>query len=285
MGYKFTNKEEFKQEFKTRIVARYGRSIESAHITEKYMVLGEMIRDFASINWKASKEEIAKKQEKQMYYFSMEFLIGRLLTSNLMNLGIYDIVKEGLNDLGIDINELEDMESDAGLGNGGLGRLAACFLDSLASTGYAGHGNCIRYEYGLFKQKIVDGKQVEVPDQWLKLGNVWEVRKPKHAVNVKFYGNVQMEMDAFGKMKANHVGAQVIRAVPYDVEVIGHGTNLTNTLRLWSAEPAEDATTSHDFGQYIKDVISINQNVYPDDSTEEGKYLRLKQQYFFVSAG
>ena len=285
MGYKFTNKEEFKQEFQTRIISKYGRSYETAHITEKYMVLGTMIRDYAANNWKESKEVIAKNQEKQMYYFSMEFLIGRLMTSNLMNLGIYDIVKEGLNDLGIDINELEDMESDAGLGNGGLGRLAACFLDSLASNGYAGHGNCIRYEYGLFKQKIVDGQQVEVPDQWLKLGNVWEVRKPKHAVDVKFYGNVQMEVDAFGKMKANHVGAQVIRAVPYDVEVIGHGTKLTNTLRLWSAEPAENATTSHNFGQYIKDVISINQNVYPDDSTEEGKYLRLKQQYFFVSAG
>lgn len=285
MGYKFTNKEEFKEEFKTRIEARYGRSYEQSHITEKYTILGNMIRDYVAFNWKASKEKIAKQQEKQMYYFSMEFLMGRLMTNNLMNLGIYDIVKEGLNDLGIDINELEEMESDAGLGNGGLGRLAACFLDSLASTGYAGHGNCIRYEYGLFKQKIVDGKQVEVPDQWLNLGNVWEVRKPKHAVNVKFYGNVQMELDSFGKMKANHVDAQVIRAVPYDVEIIGHGTKLTNTLRLWSAEPAQDATDSHDFGKYIRDVAAINQNVYPDDSTEEGKYLRLKQQYFFVSAG
>lgn len=283
--YKFRNSEEFKEEFKTRIIAKYGRSIEQAHITEKYMVLGTMIRDYAAMNWKASKEEIANKQEKQMFYFSMEFLIGRLLTSNLMNLGIYDIVKDGLKDLGIDINELEELESDAGLGNGGLGRLAACFLDSLASLGYAGHGNCIRYEYGLFKQKIVNGKQVEVPDQWLKLGNVWEVRKPKHAVNVKFYGSIEMEMDTYGKAKINHVGAQTIRAVPYDVEVVGHGTNVTNTLRLWSAEPAEDAANTQEFGKYIKDVISINQNVYPDDSTEEGRYLRLKQQYFFVSAG
>lgn len=285
MGYKFTNSEEFKEEFKARIVAKYGRSIEQSHITEKYMVLGTMIRDYAAVNWKASKEEIAKNQEKQMYYFSMEFLIGRLLTNNLMNLGIYEIVRDGLKDLGIDINELEELESDAGLGNGGLGRLAACFLDSLASLGYAGHGNCIRYEYGLFKQKIVDGKQVEVPDQWLKLGNVWEVRKPKHAVNVKFYGSIQMEMDNYGKAKINHVGAQVIRAVPYDMEVVGHGTNLTNTLRLWSAEPAEDASNSQEFAKYIKDVTAINQNVYPDDSTEEGRYLRLKQQYFFVSAG
>ena len=285
MGYKFKDKEEFKEEFKTRIIAKYGRSIEQSHITEKYMVLGTMIRDYAAMNWKASKEEIAKKNEKQMYYFSMEFLVGRLLTNNLMNLGIYDIVKDGLYDLGIDINELEEMESDAGLGNGGLGRLAACFLDSLASLGYAGHGNCIRYEYGLFKQKIVDGKQIEVPDQWLKLGNVWEVRKPKHAVNVKFYGSVEMEMDIYGKAKINHVGAQIIRAVPYDMEVVGHNTNLTNTLRLWSAEPAEDASNSQEFSEYIRDVIAINQNVYPDDSTEAGRYLRLKQQYFFVSAG
>ena len=285
MGYKFKDKEEFKEEFKTRIIAKYGRSIEQSHITEKYMVLGTMIRDYAAMNWKASKEEIAKKNEKQMYYFSMEFLVGRLLTNNLMNLGIYDIVKDGLYDLGIDINELEEMESDAGLGNGGLGRLAACFLDSLASLGYAGHGNCIRYEYGLFKQKIVDGKQVEVPDQWLKLGNVWEVRKPKHAVNVKFYGSVEMEMDIYGKAKISHVGAQIIRAVPYDMEVVGHNTNLTNTLRLWSAEPAEDASNSQEFSEYIRDVIAINQNVYPDDSTEAARYLRLKQQYFFVSAG
>ena len=285
MGYKFTNKEEFKEEFKTRIEARYGRSLEQSHVTEQYMILGNMIRDYVAFNWKASKQEIAKKQEKQMFYFSMEFLMGRLLTNNLMNLGIYGMVKDGLADLGIDINELENQESDAGLGNGGLGRLAACFLDSLASTGYAGHGNCIRFEYGLFKQKIVDGKQVEVPDQWLNLGNVWEVRKPKHAVNVKFYGNVQMEADGFGKMKAVHVGAQVIRAVPYDVEIIGHDTKLTNTLRLWSAEPAGDAIDSHDFSKYIRDVAAINQTLYPDDSTEEGKYLRLKQSYFFVSAG
>ena len=285
MGYKFTNKEEFKEEFRTRIEARYGRSLEQSHVTEQYMILGNMIRDYVAFNWKASKQEIAKRQEKQMYYFSMEFLMGRLLTNNLMNLGIYGMVKDGLADLGIDINELENQESDAGLGNGGLGRLAACFLDSLASTGYAGHGNCIRFEYGLFKQKIVDGKQVEVPDQWLNLGNVWEVRKPKHAVNVKFYGNVQMEADGFGKMKAVHVGAQVIRAVPYDVEIIGHDTKLTNTLRLWSAEPAGDAVDSHDFSKYIRDVAAINQTLYPDDSTEEGKYLRLKQSYFFVSAG
>lgn len=282
---KFKTKEDFKVEFQRRIIEKYGRSIDEAHKTEKYMVLGTMVRDYASVNWKASKEEIAKKEMKQMYYFSMEFLIGRLLTSNLMNLGIYDIVKEGLSDLGLDINEIEEMESDAGLGNGGLGRLAACFLDSLASLNYAGHGNCIRYEYGLFKQKIVNGEQVEVPDQWLRFGNVWEVRKPKHSVNVKFWGRIEMQMDEYGKARVHHVDAHVIRAVPYDMEVIGHSTVLTNTLRLWSAEPAEDASNSQGFSEYIREVNEINQNVYPDDSTEAGRYLRLKQQYFFVSAG
>ncbi|MEG1732192.1 MAG: glycogen/starch/alpha-glucan phosphorylase, partial [Longicatena sp.] len=165
MANEFKNKNEFKEEFKRKTIERYGCSIEQAHITEKYMILGEMVRDHASVNWNKSRDLVITKQEKQMYYFSMEFLMGRMLTNNLMNLGIYDIVKEGLNDLGIDINELEDLESDAGLGNGGLGRLAACFLDSLASMYLAGHGNCIRYEYGLFKQKIVNNEQVEVPDR------------------------------------------------------------------------------------------------------------------------
>lgn len=281
----FSTAEEFKEEFKRRIIEKYGRSIEQAHKTEKYMVLGELVRDFASINWKSSKEEIANKEQKQMYYFSMEFLMGRLLTNNLMNLGIYDIVKEGLADLDIDINELEDLESDAGLGNGGLGRLAACFLDSLASLNLAGHGNCIRYEYGLFKQKIVNNEQVELPDNWMKLGNVWEVRKPKHAVDIKFGGHVDMWMNEDGKAIVNHVPDQVVKAVPYDVPIVGYDTKLTNTLRLWSAEVADSYVNSKDLSDYMHDVKEICMNVYPDDSTEHGKLLRLKQQYFFVSAG
>lgn len=281
----FSTTEEFKDEYKRRIIEKYGRSIEQAHKTEKYMVLGEIIRDYASVNWKSSKEEIANKEQKQMYYFSMEFLMGRLLTNNLMNLGIYDIVKEGLADLDIDINELEDLESDAGLGNGGLGRLAACFLDSLASLNLAGHGNCIRYQYGLFKQEVVNNEQVELPDNWMKLGNVWEVRKPKHAVDIKFGGHVDMWMGEDGKTIVNHVPEMVVRAVPYDVPVVGYDTKLTNTLRLWSAEVADEAVNSKDLANYLHEVEEINMNVYPDDSTEHGKLLRLKQQYFFVSAG
>ena len=202
-----------------------------------------------------------------------------------MNLGIYEIAKEGLAELGQDINELEDLESDAGLGNGGLGRLAACFLDSLASLNLAGHGNCIRYEYGLFKQKIVNNEQVEVPDQWLSLGNVWEVRKPKHAVNVNFGGHVDMWIGEDGKAIVNHVPSLIVRAVPYDMPIVGQNTNLTNTLRLWSAEVADDACDASSLNEYVNEVREICRNVYPDDSTEHGKILRLKQQYFFVAAG
>lgn len=175
----FTNKEEFKKEFESRIVETFGRSIDEAHITEKFMVLEQIVRDQASINWAKTKEEVQQNEQKQMTYFSMEFLTGRLLVNNLMNLGLYEMVKEGLSELGINIHELEELESDPGLGNGGLGRLAACFMDSLASLSLPGHGNTLRYQYGLFKQKIVDGYQVEVPDQWMALGNMWEVRKPK----------------------------------------------------------------------------------------------------------
>lgn len=281
----FQNKFQFKRDFTQRVVETYGRSVEQSHRTERYMVLGGMVRDYASIHWKESKEIAATLGAKQMVYFSMEFLIGRLLTSNLMNLGIYDVVKDGLSDLGIDINEIENMESDAGLGNGGLGRLAACFLDSLASLSLPGHGNCLRYEYGLFRQKIQNGYQIEVPDQWLRLGNVWEVRKPKHAMEVKFWGRVEMRKDEVGKVRFEHVDAEHILAVPYDMPVVGKSTDMTNTLRLWSAEASDILPANKDFRQYITELREICQNVYPDDSTEHGRFLRLKQQYFFVSAG
>lgn len=280
----FTNKEEFKEVYVRHMAENYGRSLEQSHITEKYMVLGEMVREYASIHWKGTKEKVAKQELRQVHYFSMEFLMGRLLTNNLMNLGIYDIVKEGLSDLGIDINELEDLESDAGLGNGGLGRLAACFMDSLASLGYAGNGNSIRYQYGFFKQKIENGYQVEVPDQWLKLGNAWEVKKPKHAVDVAFWGRVEMQKDANGKIKVKHVDCEKVRAVPYDMPIVGYNKEVTNTLRLWSAEPSE-TLPNKEFRQYLSEVNEICMNLYPNDTTEAGKYLRLKQQYFFVAAG
>lgn len=278
-------KKEFVEKFKRHAVENYGRDISDIHITEKYMLLGEMVREYAGYRWKSSKEKLADTGEKQMYYFSMEFLMGRLLTNNLMNLGIYDVVKEGMEELGMDINQIEELESDAGLGNGGLGRLAACFLDSLASTNYAGHGNCIRYEYGFFKQLIQNNEQQEVPDLWLKLGNIWEVRKPKGTVQVHFGGYVNQYMNENGKIKVELVDSQIINAVPYDMPIVGYDTKLTNTLRLWSAEPAEESMHGGDYTKYIQDVRNICNSLYPDDSTEEGKLLRVKQQYFFVCAG
>lgn len=277
-------KKEFIEKFKRHAIENYGRDVSDIHITEKYMLLGEIIRDYAGYGWKSSKETIADTGDKQMYYFSMEFLMGRLLTNNLMNLGIYDAIKEGMDELGMDINLIEELESDAGLGNGGLGRLAACFLDSLASTNYAGHGNCIRYEYGFFKQLIENNEQQEVPDLWLRLGNIWEVRKPKGTVQVHFGGYVNQYMNENGKIKVEIVDSEIINAVPYDMPIVGYDTKLTNTLRLWKAEPAEESMHG-DYTKYIQDVRNICNSLYPDDSTEEGKLLRVKQQYFFVCAG
>ena len=281
----FTNKEIFKKEFERRIIEKYGRGVHDSHITEKYDVLGTMVRDYASINWKKTKDAIKNDNQKQVIYFSLEFLIGRLLVNNMQNLGIYEVAKEGLKDLDINIHELEEKESDAGLGNGGLGRLAACFMDSSASLGLPVHGNSIRYEYGFFKQKIENGFQLEVPDQWLTLGNVWEIRKPKHAVEVKFYGHVET-YNVGNRTMFRIANAECVRAVPYDVPVVGHANDITNTLRLWSSEPSsENLPKNKDFATYLNGVKQLCHGLYPDDSTEQGKILRLKQQYFFVSAG
>ena len=278
----FKTKEEFKYEFSKRIIETYGRTVEESHITEKFLVLELMVRDYASVNWATSKALIRNNNQKQMHYFSMEFLMGRLLVNNMMNLGIYDIAKEGLAEFGINIHDLEELESDAGLGNGGLGRLAACFMDSLASLAYPGHGHTIRYEFGLFKQKIENGYQLELPDQWMQTGFNWEVRKPKHRVPVKFFGKIVYN-DATGKYE--HIDTEEVYAVPYDVPIIGNDTTTTNTLRLWSSEASENIPANQDFRHYIQNVRDICQMLYPDDSTTEGKVLRLKQQYFFVAAG
>ncbi len=282
----FRNKNEFKKEFARRIVESYGTAPELSHPTEQYLVLGEIVRDYANVNWKDTKVAERRSQAKQVYYFSMEFLLGRMMTSNIQNLGIYDIVVEGLSELGLDYSKIAALEADPGLGNGGLGRLAACFMDSSASLNYPVNGNCIRYRAGLFRQIInKHGEQVEVPDMWLRLGNPWEVRKPKYSVDVKLYGQLEVSYDEKGDMHFKHVHATHILAVPYDMAMIGAGTKMANTLRLWSAEPADVAPRGVDYRKYLSDVDDICLNVYPDDSTEEGKYLRLKQQYFFVCAG
>ena len=281
----FENKEAYKKEFQIRLVEKYGRDIKGCDITECYDILGSMVRDAATINAKECKDEVIESGNKQLIYFSMEFLIGRLLSNNMINLGIYNVVKEGLADLGLDLEKLEDQEADAGLGNGGLGRLAACFMDSIASLGLAGHGNCIRYDYGFFRQKIKNGHQEELPDQWLVNGNVWEIRKPKHAVTVNFYGNAETYYEN-GEYKRRTVNALKVLAIPCDVSIIGYDNKVTNTLRLWTAEPAdEDIPQGESFTEYLNFVRNITHGLYPDDTTENGKLLRLRQQYFLVSAG
>ena len=282
----FKNKNDFKTTFARRLEEKYGRTVEDSHISERYDILGEMVRDYAGYEWRNCRQDILKTNRKQLIYFSMEFLMGRLLTSNMQNLGIFQIAKDGLAELGIDIGELEDMEADAGLGNGGLGRLAACFLDSIASLGYPGHGNTIRYEYGFFRQKFSHGQQVELPDQWLSNGFVFEVRKPKHAVEVKFYGNAETYLKPNGEYGLRTVNATCVRAVPYDVSVPGYRNGVANSLRLWSAEPSEQNLPSdQSFEQYLQTLKELCHGLYPDDSTEHGRMLRLRQQYFLVSAG
>ena len=281
----FDNKQQFKEEYARRLQERYGVTIETSHISERYTVLGEMVRDYANVDWGRTHDKTIKKQ-KTLVYFSMEFLIGRLLVNNLQNMGIYDVVKEGLADYGINIHELEEQESDAGLGNGGLGRLAACFLDSIASLGYVGHGNCIRYGYGFFRQKIVRGKQVELPDQWLTNGNAWEVRRAKYAVEVKLYGTPETYLKPDGTYGIRTANTLNVRAVPYDVPVVGYRNHVTNTLRLWNAEPTNDPLPKGvTFKEYCNGLEELCHGLYPDDSTEEGRILRLRQQYFLVSAG
>ena len=282
----FKSKAEFKKEFAQRLVSSYGCEVSQTNVTEKYMTLGKMVRDYANVNWKDTKTATARQNAKQVYYFSMEFLLGRMLTNNLQNLGIYDMVVEGLADLGVDYEEIARVEADPGLGNGGLGRLAACFMDSAASLNYPVNGNCIRYRAGLFRQIInSEGEQVEMPDMWLRVGNPFEIRKIKHTVEVNFFGDIEVSYDAKGDMHFQHVNATKVLAVPYDMAMIGANTKMVNTLRLWSAEAADTAPRGMDYRKYLSEVDDICLNVYPDDSTEAGKYLRLKQQYFFVCAG
>ena len=281
----FENKKSFKEEYARRLLETYGVTVENSHITERYAILGEMVRDYANVDWGRTHDKTIKKQ-RTLIYFSMEFLIGRLLVNNLQNMGIYEIVKDGLADYGINIHELEEQESDAGLGNGGLGRLAACFLDSIASLGYVGHGNCIRYGYGFFRQRIIKGKQVELPDQWLTNGNAWEIRKPKYAVEVKFYGNPETYLKPDGSYGIRTAHTVNVRAVPYDVPVVGYRNHVTNTLRLWNAEPSSHHLPKNmTFKEYCNALEELTHGLYPDDSTEEGRILRLRQQYFLVSAG
>jgi len=280
----FSNKERFKRYFLQRLEMTYGKTFEDTTSSDHFQTLGHMIREYVSSNWIQTNEQSRNNYGKQVYYLSIEFLLGRLLHNNLINLGIDQVVIEGLADLGIDFFEVEDIEHDAGLGNGGLGRLAACFLDSLATLNLPGHGYGIRYKHGLFEQRIVDGYQIELPEQWLKQGQVWEVRKEDLAVDIYFWGNIDM-YERNGKLQFRHLNAEAVTAVPHDVPVIGYHTSTVNTLRLWNAEPTSlIAKDVKDIMRYKRETESISGFLYPDDSNDEGKILRLKQQYFLVSA-
>ncbi|MBU3110901.1 glycogen/starch/alpha-glucan phosphorylase [Clostridium lacusfryxellense] len=282
----------FKMDYVEKLQTMFAEDAIDASPLHQYYALGALVKDYCSKPWIESNNEYGKNRGKQVYYFSMEFLVGRLLNSNLVNLGIKDVCDKALSELGISLIEVEDIEADAGLGNGGLGRLAACFLDSMASTQVPGHGCGIRYKYGLFKQKIEGGYQVEVPDNWLKNGNAWEIRKESKSVEVKFAGDVHLEVVG-GVTKVVYENYQVVRAVPYDTPIKGYHNNTVNTLRLWSAETMEEDFDFSSFsqGNYAKagenkySAEAISQILYPDDSYEKGKLLRLKQEYFFVSAG
>jgi starch phosphorylase len=284
------DKEGFKKEVVSNVKTLYRKPIEEATPQQVFQAVCYAVKDDIIDRWIATHKEYEKKNAKTVYYLSMEFLMGRALGNNLINLTYYDAVKEALDELGFDLNFIEDQEPDAALGNGGLGRLAACFLDSLATLGYPAYGCGIRYKYGMFKQGIKDGYQLEMPDDWLKDGNPFEVKRSEYAVEVKFGGYVKVE-NRDGKTCFIQEGYQSVRAVPYDLPVIGYGNNVVNTLRIWDAEAIQEfCLDSFDKGEYEKAVEQANlaktivEVLYPNDNHYAGKELRLRQQYFFISA-
>ncbi len=284
------DKEAFKKEVINNVKTLYRKTIDDATQQQVFQAVSYAIKDTIIDQWIATHKEYEKRNAKTVYYLSMEFLMGRALGNNLINLTCYSEVKEALDELGFDLNVIEDQEPDAALGNGGLGRLAACFLDSLATLGYPAYGCGIRYRYGMFKQKIEDGYQIEKPDDWLKDGNPFEVRRSEYACEVKFGGHVKVEYKD-GKNQFIQEGYSSIRAVPYDLPIIGYGNHVVNTLRIWDAEAIQDFNLdSFDKGEYQKAVEQQNlartivEVLYPNDNHYAGKELRLKQQYFFISA-
>jgi starch phosphorylase len=285
-------KEKFKKSVKDNVKSLYRKTLEEATSQQVFQAVCYAVKDVIIDDWLASQDAFEKQDPKMVYYMSMEFLMGRALGNNLINLCAYDQIREALNELGFDLNALEDEEPDAALGNGGLGRLAACFLDSLATLGYCAYGCGIRYKYGMFKQKIENGYQVEVPDNWLKDGNPFELRRPEYAKEVKFGGFVRVEYDPV--TRKNHYvqeGYQSVLAVPYDMPVLGYNNHMVDTLRIWDAQAVNDFELSaFDKGEYRKAVEQENlaknlvEVLYPNDNHYAGKELRLKQQYFFISA-
>ena len=284
-------KEAFKQSVETNLKALYRKNLSDATQQQIFQAVCYAIKEEIVDNWMATHQAYNENDSKIVYYMSMEFLMGRALGNNLINMGAYEGVKEALEEMGLDLNVIEDQERDYALGNGGLGRLAACFLDSLATLGYPAYGCGIRYKYGMFKQQIRDGYQIEAPDNWLKHGNPFEMRRDEYTYEVKFGGHIQHIIDDEGRDQYVQEDYQSVLAVPYDLPIIGYGNNVVNTLRIWDAEPINTFSLEFfDKGDYQKAVEQENlaknivEVLYPNDNHYAGKELRLKQQYFFISA-
>lgn len=285
-------KEAFKKEVESNVKHLFRKTVKEATPQQLFQAVSYAVKEAIIDDWIATQRQYDKDDPKIVYYMSMEFLLGRALGNNLINMTAYTEVKEALDEMGIDLNAIEDQEPDPALGNGGLGRLAACFLDSLASLGYAAYGCGIRYRYGMFKQKIENGYQVETPDNWLKDGNPFELRRPEYAKEVRFGGNIRVEYDnQTGDIRFKQENYESVMAVPYDYPIVGYNNHVVNTLRIWDAEPIVDfQLESFDRGDYHKAVEQQNlaktivEVLYPNDNHYAGKELRLKQQYFFVSA-
>ena len=284
-------KEIFKKEVTNNVKTLFRKTIEEASPQQLFQAVSLAVKEAIIDDWIVTQKQFEEDDPKMVYYMSMEFLLGRALGNNLINMTAYKEVKEALDEMGIDLNAIEDEEPDPALGNGGLGRLAACFLDSLATLGYAAYGCGIRYRYGMFKQKIEDGYQVETPDNWLKDGNPFELRRPEYAKEIRFGGNIRVEYDETGKTHFVQENYESVLAVPYDYPIVGYDNHMVNTLRIWDAEPIVDfQLDSFDRGDYHKAVEQQNlaktivEVLYPNDNHYAGKELRLKQQYFFISA-
>ena len=285
------NKEKFIEDVKENVKNLYRKTLEEASQQEIFQAVSYTVKDVIIDDWLATQKAFDKQDPKMVYYMSMEFLMGRALGNNMINLKMYKEVKEALGEIGLNLDEIEDQEPEPALGNGGLGRLAACFMESLATLGYAAYGCGIRYRYGMFKQKIKDGFQVEVPDNWLKNGYPFELRRPEYSYEVKFGGYVRAEVTEEGKTRFVQENYQSVLAVPYDMPIVGYGNHVVDTLMIWDAEPMECfELDSFDKGDYHKAVEQENlarnlvEVLYPNDNHIAGKELRLKQQYFFVSA-
>ncbi|HAP33461.1 MAG TPA: glycogen phosphorylase, partial [Lachnospiraceae bacterium] len=285
------NKEEFKRSVEENLKALYRKTVDEATDQQKYQAVSYAVKDLIMDRWIATHKQYEKQDAKTVYYMSMEFLVGRALGNNIINLKAEKVIKEALEELGMNLNVLEDQEPDPALGNGGLGRLAACFLDSLSSLGYPAYGCGIRYKYGMFKQKIENGYQIEAPDNWLKHGYPFELKRAEYATEVKFGGYVRMIKDEQGRERFIQENYQSVMAIPYDMPILGYGNNVVNTLRIWDAEAINTFNLdSFDKGDYQKALEQENlartivEVLYPNDNHYAGKELRLKQQYFFVSA-